>query len=227
MGARGGFGKPACRGRKSGLGSGGGLQVGGRAQQVGLPGEEQGVEAGGIPAQVHEHAARSDEGGVEFKSGGDRVAVRLDAVLATDFGCGEVDALAAGPSGQGRGIAAKSLAESGGEGGGKSCLAFAEIDLSEHGFGGVALLDGEGDVDQEIVVADFEGRGVELLGPAFPPVPDRVQDGEAATAEAIGGADSPGVFFVARKTQETAFDLAAALLVEPIETAEGGELAGE
>jgi len=94
-------------------------------------------------------------------------------------------------------------------------LAFAEVHLGQNRGLGLAVFGGVGDVEEEVVVADLERRGVDVLGLGLAPVPDGVEDGEAVAAEAFGAADAPGVFVVAGKAVEAGLDLALALLVEP------------
>jgi len=106
-------------------------------------------------------------------------------------------------------------------------VAFAEVDLAEDAFDGVAVFGGVGDVEEHVAVADFERRDVDFAGLVFAPVPDGVEHAEAAAAEAFGAADAPVVFVVAGETRHAGFDLTAALLVEPVEAVELCEFAGE
>ena len=143
-----------------GGGEWGDLQVGGVPQQVGLPRQEDVVETGWIAAECDKGAARSDQGGIEANADSGGVTVGLEPILAFDFGLGQVNALGAGAAGQGGRISPEALANSGGERGGEAGLAFTEVNLSEDGLGRIALLDGEGDVHQKVVVADLKRRGV-------------------------------------------------------------------
>src|SRR5690606_37711616 len=118
-------------------------------------------------------------------------------------------------------------ADGGAERGTEAALALAEIDLREDGLGGGAVLGGEGDVGQQVVVADLEVRHVEFLRPFVAPMPDGMHDAETGAAQAVGRTNAPGEVLVLGKAGEAGLDLPAALLVEPVETVEFDEFAGE
>ncbi len=197
------------------------------AKEVGLPGEEDGVEFGDVAGDGGELGAAGDEGGFDVEAGSDAVAVGFDAVLERDFGRRERGEFGARAAGEGLRVAAEALAEGGRERRGEAGVAFAEVDLAHDAFDGVAVFGGVGDVEEHVGVTDFEGGDVEFAGLVFAPVPDGVEDAETAAAEAFGFANAPVVFVVAGEAEHAGFDLAAALLVEPVETVEEGEFAGE
>ena len=115
-----GFGKPRVGGDSPGSGRGGGARRRGRevgrvAEEVGLPREENFVQAPRLAAEDDERAARRDEGGIEVELCGGPVAVRLDAVLTVDLRLREVDPFRARAARQGGGIARETFLERGGE----------------------------------------------------------------------------------------------------------------
>ena len=117
--------------------------------------------------------------------------------------------------------------EGAGERGENAVVPAAEIHLAQDGVGGLALLGGLGDFQDEGVATDLEGRGVEPLGLRLAPVPHGMEHREARAAEAIAAADAPVVLGGRREAVEARGDLGAALLVEPIEAAELLELAAQ
>jgi hypothetical protein len=197
------------------------------AEQIGLPREQHAVEFGDVAGDGGELGAAGDEGGFEVEAGGNAVAVGFDAVLKGDLGGRERGEVGARTAGERLRVAAEALAKGGEKGRGEAGVAFAEIDLAHDAFDGVALFGGVGDVEEHVGVADLERRDIELAGLVFAPVPDGVENAETASAEAFGFADAPVVFVVAGEPEHAGFDLAAALLVEPVEAVELGEFVGE
>ena len=99
--------------------------------------------------------------------------------------------------------------------------------LGENGGLGIAGLGGLGDLQQQLVAADLEGRGVEAFGLFLTPVPDRVQHTQARSAETFALADAPVVLVGSGETGESGLDLGHALLFEPLHPAQPNELARE
>jgi len=106
-------------------------------------------------------------------------------------------------------------------------MAAAQVDAADNGGCGLSVGGSVTHPEEQGIVADLEGRSVEALGLGFAPMPDIVQDGEALATDFFGFADAPSVGVAGGKTDLAGFDLAAALLVEPVHATEFFELLGE
>ena len=206
-----------------------GLERWDRTKEGGLPREKHVVERSGGVGKLGELSAIGDERGFDGEGGGDAITVFFDAIETSEFGLGEraTIGVATGATREGFRVAFKTSAKGGAERADEAVVAFTEINLCENGFLGLAVLGGVGDVEEEVVVADFERRRVDAFGAGLAPVPDGMENGQAAGAEAFAAADAPVVFGGGGETRSAGFDLRRALLVEPIEAIEGGEFAGE
>lgn len=173
--------------------------------------------------------AVGDQRGFQLDLRGDAVAVGFDAVLQREFVGGQrlVIGVAAAAAGERVGVAVEAVVERRGEAWGDAFVAFTEVDALHERADGEAVVGAVGDLEEGVVAGDFEGGRIQFPGPVFAPMPGGVEGAEAVGAEAFGAADAPVVFVVFGEAEEAGLDLAAALLVEPVEAAEGGELGGE
>ena len=125
-----------------------------------------------------ELGAIGDERRFDGEGGGDAIAVFFDALEAGEFGLSKRAAIgvATGATRESFWVAFKTSVKRGAERADEPIMAFAKIDLRNDGFLGLAVFCRVGDVEKQVVVADFERRGIDTLSAGLAPMPDGVEN---------------------------------------------------
>jgi len=148
-----------------------------RTKKGGLPREKHFIQRRRGVRELGELGTIGNQRGFDSQRGGDAIPVFFDAIETGEFGLGKRATLGVAPwaSREGFGIAFKTSAKCGAKRADEAVVAFTEIDLGEDGFLGLTVFGGVGDVEEEVVIADFERRGVDALGAGLAPMPDGVE----------------------------------------------------